>query len=142
MENQLKYLRNLFYDLFNDYGRVYVVLKYSEHARIGRRGFTEEEKEKGLVLVFTQNNNRDLQWTEDGNITTTLGFGAGNKPEKCFFGADDIISVFSPDAKVRFDRWDWLGEDESPKAEAAAGEDAIPHDDKVVPLDKFRKPKR
>ena len=142
MKNQVKYLQNLFYDLFNDYGRVYVVVKYSEHTTIGQRGFTEEEKEKGLVLVFTQSNYRDLQWTEDGSIRAKLGFGAGNRPEKCFFRADDIVSVFSPDAKVRFDRWDWLGEDESTKAETPVAEEKIPNDEKVVPLDKFRKQKK
>jgi hypothetical protein len=55
MKNQIKYLQNLFYDLLNDYGQVYLVVKYSENTKIGNRGFTEEEKKKGLALeIFNQ----------------------------------------------------------------------------------------
>ena len=30
MKNQIKYLQNLFYDLLNDYGRAFVVVKHSD----------------------------------------------------------------------------------------------------------------
>ncbi|PIV67486.1 MAG: hypothetical protein COS10_00820 [Nitrospirae bacterium CG01_land_8_20_14_3_00_44_22] len=108
MKNQLKYLQNLFYDMMNDYGRVFVVIKQSERTVIGNRGFTDEEKENGLVLAFNSKNYKTLQWTEDGSIVTTLGFGSNNKIENCFLHADDIVSVYSPDAKIKFDRWDML----------------------------------
>jgi hypothetical protein len=49
MINQIKYLQNLFYDLLNDYGRVFIMVKYSDKTIIGNRGFTDEEKEKGLL---------------------------------------------------------------------------------------------
>ncbi|PIX89737.1 MAG: hypothetical protein COZ31_00495, partial [Nitrospirae bacterium CG_4_10_14_3_um_filter_44_29] len=64
MKNQLKYLQNLFYDMMNDYGRVFVVIKQSERTVIGNRGFTDEEKENGLVLAFNSKNYKTLQWTE------------------------------------------------------------------------------
>ena len=94
--------------MMNDYGRVFVVIKQSERTVIGNRGFTDEEKENGLVLAFNSKNYKTLQWTEDGSIVTTLGFGSNNKIENCFLHSDDIISVYSPDAKIKFDRWDML----------------------------------
>ena len=141
MKRQIKYLQQLFYDLLNDYGQVYVVVKYSENSTIGNRGFTEEEKKKGLVLIFNQRNHKHLQWTGDGSVIASLGFGANNRPEKCFLHFDDIISVFSPSAKVRIDRWDmWDIEEqagESPKSVTSKSE--ISDSEKIVSLDRFRK---
>jgi hypothetical protein len=134
MKNQLKYLQYLFYELLNDYGQVYVVIKYSENSSIGNRGFTEEEKQKGLILTFNQRNHKTLQWTEEGSVITALGFGSNNKPEKCFLHFDDIVSVYSPYAKIRFDRWDMNDQAEVPE------EKKLP-DAKVVSLDRFRKTK-
>jgi hypothetical protein len=143
MKNQVRYLQNLFNDLLADYGHAYVVVRHSDNTVIGKRGFTEEEKKKGIVLVFNRKNHKNLQWTEEGSIVTALGFGAGNKPEKCFLHFDDIVSVFSPYAKVRFDRGDiW-------DAQPGAGEAGEPSgkntknisDDNVISLDRFRKTK-
>jgi hypothetical protein len=138
MKNQIKYFQHLFYELMNDYGQVYVAIKHSENSAIGNRGFTEEEKKKGLVLTFNQKNHKNLQWTDDGSIITTLGFGNNNRPEKCFLYFDDIVSVFSPYAKIRFDRWDmWDTKDQSEKPEIT--EEKKAPDEKVVSLDRFRK---
>jgi hypothetical protein len=141
MKDQVKYLQELFYELLKDYGRVYIAVRYSENSRIGNRGFTEEEKKQGIILVFNQTNHKTLQWTDEGSIVTTLGFGHGNKPEKCFFHCDDIVSVFSPDAQVRFDRWDmWKRERSAESPESAPASDAQQEQHgKVVSLDKFRK---
>ncbi len=143
MKKQVQYLQNLFYDLLNDYGKVFITVRYSEQTIIGTRGFTEEEKKKGIILVFNQRNNRNLEWTEDGSLIAMLGFGGSNKTEKCFLHSDDIISVFSPDAKVKIDRWDIWDEQvpsdkdkESPKPHA----EEI-RKEKVVSLDTFRKSK-
>ncbi len=143
MKNQIKYLQNLFYDLLNDYGEVFIVVRYSDNSTIGSRGFTEEEKKKGIVLVFNDRNYKNLQWTEDGSIITVLGFGVNNRPEKCFLHFDDIVSVFSPYAKVRFDRWDvWNIENDSEKT----GESKVPEKgksckEKIVSLTSYRKTK-
>ncbi len=134
MKNQLRYLQNLFYDLFNDYGRVFLHIKYSPQTIIGSRGFTDEEKEKGLILVFNNKNHKNLQWTEDGSIVTALGFGVTNKIENCFIHYEDIISVFSPDAMVKFDRWDIYDLKETSEKEKL-------EDEKIVSLDNFRKSK-
>jgi hypothetical protein len=140
MKSQLKYLQNLFYDLLNDFGRVYVVVKYSDNTTIGNRGFTEEEKKNGLVLIFNLKNHKSLQWNEDGSIITALGFGAANRSEKCYLHADDIVSVFSPDAQVKYDRWDIR--DAVGQSEARKGsEEEKSGEEKIVSLDGFRKTK-
>ncbi|MBA3070994.1 MAG: hypothetical protein FP829_02305 [Nitrospirae bacterium] len=140
MKNQLKYLQNLFYDMMNDYGRVFVVVKQSERTVIGSRGFTDEEKENGLVLAFNSKNYKTLQWTEDGSIVTTLGFGSNNKVENCFLHADDIISVYSPDAKIKFDRWDMMETNPDIIGTKIRNDkkDAVTKG-KIVSLDSFRK---
>lgn len=135
MKNQIRYFQNLFYDLLNDYGRVYIVVKHSDRTIIGNRGFTDEEKEKGLVLAFSQMNYKNLQWTEEGSIVATLGFGANNTPENCFLYFDDIVAVYSPDAKVIFDRWDMEDFDrDSEKLKEPKG-------GKIVSLEHFRRTK-
>ncbi|MDO8747410.1 MAG: hypothetical protein Q7J70_07105 [Thermodesulfovibrionales bacterium] len=141
MKNQLKYLQNLFYDMMNDYGRVFVVIKQSERTMIGNRGFTDEEKENGLILAFNSKNYKTLQWTEDGSIVTTLGFGSNNKVENCFLHSDDIISVYSPDAKIKFDRWDMMEtKDSLSESQKIRNDkkDAVTKG-KIVSLDSFRK---
>jgi hypothetical protein len=135
MKNQIRYFQNLFYDLLNDYGRVYIVVKHSDRTIIGNRGFTDEEKEEGLVLAFSQMNYKNLQWTEEGSIVATLGFGANNTPENCFLYFDDIVAVYSPDAKVIFDRWDMEDFDrDSEKLKEPKG-------GKIVSLEHFRRTK-
>lgn len=115
MKEQLKYARDLFYDLLNDFGRVFVVIRHSELSDMGSRGFTEEEKESGLVLVFTAKNHRDMKW-EDSGVFVTLGFGADNRLDKCFIHGDDLLAVFSPDARIKFERWDTAPENEEEQA--------------------------
>ena len=127
--------------MMNDYGRVFVVIKQSERTMIGGRGFTDEEKENGLVLAFNSKNYKTLQWTEDGCIITTLGFGSNNKAENCFLHSDDIISVYSPDAKIKFDRWDMMGTKDSLSESKKIKNDkrSAVTKGKIVSLDSFRK---
>ncbi|MEW6569985.1 MAG: hypothetical protein AB1390_02245 [Nitrospirota bacterium] len=143
MKSQLKYLQTLFYDLLNDYGRVFVLVKYSGDSIIGNRGFTEEEKRNGIVLVFSKKNYRNLKWAEDGSLTATLSFGSNNKPEKCFLAGEDIISVFSPDAKVKLDRWDIRDKMEDMKESYKTQEVEKVHrsQEKVISLNDFKKTK-
>jgi hypothetical protein len=143
MNKQIKYLQNLFYDLLNDYGQVYMVVKFSDKTVVGSRGFTEEEKAKGLVLVFNRQNHKNLRWTEEGSIIATLGFGTGNRPEKCFFYFEDIVSVFSPAAGVKFDIWNVAGDEVRPETseEHVTSEKEETRDQKIVSLDRFRKSK-
>jgi hypothetical protein len=144
MKNQVKYLQKFFYDLLNDYGRVYVLIRHSGKSFIGKRGFTEEEKKKGLVLVFNEQNYKGLEWTEEGDISATLGFGAANRAEKCFLHSDDIVSVFSPYGKIRMDRWDiWESPEEiaGEKKEPARERKRKTTADNVVEIERFRKRK-
>ena len=140
MKNQIKYLQNLFYEMLNDYGKVFIIVKYSELTKIGNRGFTAEEKEKGLILVFTNNNHRRLRWTEEGSIIASLSFGNDNRPENCFLHYDDIIAVYSPDAMVKYDRWDILNIDDTLKQQKEPQyltKEEL-RNNKVVSLDKYR----
>jgi hypothetical protein len=97
--------QHVFYELMNMAGRVYIIVRYSERVRIGNRGFTEEEKIKGIVLVF--NHAMNFRW-EDGAISAKLSFGT--TVEGCYIPSDDIVAVFSPDIDVRF-----IVGDKSPK---------------------------
>jgi len=139
IKNQIRYLKNLFCDILNDYGRVYIVVKHSERTKIGNRGFSDDEKKKGIVLVFNSQNHKTLQWTDDGSIITALGFGAGNKPENCFIYFDDILSVFSPDAGIKLDRWDIHNPEDASKNQGETKEESPAG--KIVSLDNFRKTK-
>lgn len=100
--NDLK--KQVFYELLNLAGRVFIQTRQSEKVIIGNRGFLPEEKEKGIVLVF--NRQMNFGWDDDG-ISATLVFGS-NK-EKCFIPADEILSIFSPELNAQF----WV----SPKGE-------------------------
>ncbi|MEW6067586.1 MAG: hypothetical protein AB1610_04770 [Nitrospirota bacterium] len=137
MKSQIKYLQNLFYELLNDYGRVFVIVKYSEHTIIGKRGFTDEEKEKGIVLVVNNKNHKNLQWTEDGGIAITLSFGANNRTENCFLHCDDIVALYSPDAKVKFERWDILNMENLTRKPEVSQKESF--NKKIIPLDNYRK---
>jgi hypothetical protein len=143
MKNQMRYIQNLFFDILNDYGQAYIVVRHSENTVIGARGFSAEEKKKGITLVFNQRNYKNLVWSDDGSIRATLGFGVGNKSEKCFLHSDDIMSVFSPDAKIKFDRWDvWEQKDSVMKSNSVSKSGKTEsQDEKVVSLDRFRKSK-
>jgi len=140
MKDQIKYLKNLFYDILNDFGRVFVVVRYSDRTVIGNRGFSDDEKEKGMILVFTLKNHRSLFWNEDGSISVKLSFGVQNRLEECFLYCDDIFALYSPDARIKFDRWDvWYVDTAGREETAKDGEQEESPDSKVIQLDKFRK---
>jgi len=95
------------------------------------------------VLVFTRQNHKNLKWTEEGSVIATLGFGTGNRPEKCFFYFSDIISVFSPAAGVKFDIWNVAADEDNPETSERP---QVPvkdktRDQKIVSLESFRKTK-
>jgi hypothetical protein len=93
--NNLK--RHVFFEFLNHSGRAFVLVRYSDDVILGNRGFTAEEKENGIVLVF--NSRMNFLWDEYG-ITATLVFGTS--PQKCFIPADDIIAVYSPELNAEF----------------------------------------
>jgi len=104
MKKQVSYLQKLFYDLWNDFGSVYLIVNNSERTQIGKRGFTEDEKKHGLILVFNDKTNNKLDWDEEGNLSCVLAFGT--RKEDIYIHHDDLIGVFSPDAGVQFLRGD------------------------------------
>jgi hypothetical protein len=88
--------RDVFYRLLDMEGRVFVLVQYSKDVVMGRRGFTEQEEENGIVLVF----NKDMRFTwDEGGINASLVFGG--VLQKCYIPSRDIIAIYSPDAKVQ-----------------------------------------
>jgi len=138
MKKQIAYLQRLFYDLWNDFGSAYVLVRYSERTVIGRRGFTDEEKKNGLVLVFNSKTNNRLEWDGDGNMTCVLAFGATR--EDVSIHHDDLIGLFSPEAGVQFLRTGTAGERSSlePETRPAPDRDG---DNQIVSLTDFKKRK-
>ena len=135
MKKQVEYLQRLFYDIWNDFGCVYLVVKHSSKTRIGKRGFTEEEMKKGMILVFNNKTNNTLNWDTDGNLSCVLAFGASR--EDIYVDHDDLVGVLSQDAGVHF-----LRSDES-REPAASPETHTEHVDskQVVSMSNFRKRK-
>ena len=134
MKKQVEYLQRLFYDIWNDFGSVYLLVKYSSRTNIGKRGFTEEEKEQGLILVFNNKTSNTLDWDAEGNLTCVLAFGTHK--EDVYVHHDDLQGVFSPDAGVQF-----LRTDVSKETEASPGKDDGHDDKQVVSISKFKKRK-
>ena len=137
MKKQVSYLQKLFYDIWNDFGSVYLVVHYSGRTRIGKRGFTDEEKTRGLVLVFNNKTNADLNWDAEGNLSCVLAFGA--RKEDVHIHHDDLRGLFSPEAKVQFLRNDGDDDVSAGPGPAPAGEETAPDKQHVISIDKFRK---
>jgi len=135
MKKQVEYLQRLFYDIWNDFGTVYLLVKYSGNTIIGKRGFTEEEMKRGLVLAFNNKTNTKLDWDEEGNLFCVLAFGASK--EDITIHHDDLLGVFSTQAGVQFLRSD-VGSEPAASPEKDAG-----HGDakQVVSMSEFRKRK-
>jgi len=133
MKKQVEYLQRLFYDIWNDFGSVYLIVKYSGRTIIGKRGFTEEEKKQGLILVFNNQTNNKLTWDAEGNVTCILAFGT--RKEDIFIHHDDLLGVFSSEAKVQFVRSD-AGAEPPAAPDKNAGEVDI---GQVVSISSFRK---
>ncbi len=93
--NNLK--KHVFFELLSLAGRVFILVRYSDNVVLGKRGFSAEEKENGIVLVF--NPKMNFSWDEYG-ITVTLVFGTS--PQKCFIPVEDITAIYSPELNAQF----------------------------------------
>ena len=131
MKKQVEYLQKLFYDLWNDFGKVYLLVRYSGNSVIRTRGFTEEEQEQGLVLVFNNKTNNRMEWDGEGNISCVLAFGT--RREEVYLHHDDLLGVFSPEAGVQFVRSDVGKESKEEQGTEDSGKD------RVVSMNNFRK---
>ena len=135
MKKQIEYLQRFFYDLWNDFGSVYLLVKYSDRTRIGKRGFTEQEKKQGLVLVFNNKTNERQEWDNEGNLSCVLAFG--ERKEDVFIHQDDLLGVFSPEAAVQFLRSD-ISKEQPPAQKPDVEQGSAKQ---VVSLSKFKKQK-
>jgi len=133
MKKQVEYLQRLFYDIWNDFGSVYLLVNYSSRTSIGKRGFTEEERKQGLVLVFNNKTNNTLDWDAEGNLNCVLAFGT--RKEDIYIHHDDLLGVLSREAGVQF-----LRSDTGSAPAASPGPDAARADaSQVVSMSNFRK---
>lgn len=140
MKKQIEYLQKLFYDIWNDFGSVYLLVKHSDRTIIGKRGFTEEEMKQGLVLVFNNKTNTRLEWDPEGNVSCVLAFGT--RKEDVYIHHDDLLGVFSPEAKVQFVRSDSGSQASKEEPEAAPKPEEQRSDAKqVVSISDFKKRK-
>ena len=89
--------KTVFFEMLDMAGRVFIVVRYSEQVIIGNRGFTEDERKNGIVLVF--NRSMNFSW-DDSGIITTLVFGTS--PQKCFIPIEDIAAIYSPELNAQF----------------------------------------
>ncbi len=125
----------MFYEMLDLAGRVFVVARYSEDVIIGNRGFTEDEKKNGIVLVF--NASMSFSW-DDAGISSTLVFGTS--PQKCYIPADDIVAIYSPELNSQFiTAASPPAETEGEKDKALAGQREEEAGSKVVKVDFTRK---
>jgi hypothetical protein len=135
MKKQVEYLQRLFYDIWNDFGSVYLVVKDSGRTSIGKRGFTEEEHKQGLILVFNDKTSAALDWDPEGNLSCVLAFGI--RREDVYIHHEDLLAVYSPEAKVQFLRSDMGEEPAAAPATDAGRSDAR----QVVSIKNFKKRK-
>jgi hypothetical protein len=120
--------KQVFFEMLNLAGRVFVAVGYGDDVVIGNRGFLPPEKEKGIILVFNQKMN--FTWDDEG-ITATLVFGT--TPEKCYIPQGRIITIFSPELNAQFSSFP-QNETSSQRA-VKEGSEKLVADEKVIKVD-------
>ncbi|MBF0591994.1 MAG: hypothetical protein HQL02_07890 [Nitrospirae bacterium] len=93
--NDLK--KDVFYDILEIVGRVFIIVKYSEDVLIGNRGFINDEKQEGIMLVF--NARMNFAWNDDV-LDATLVFGT--TAQQCIIPVQYIIAIYSPELQTQF----------------------------------------
>ena len=123
--------KQVFFDMLDIAGRVFVAVGYGDDVVIGKRGFLPQEKEKGIILVFNQK--MKFTWDDKG-ITATLVFGS--TPERCFIPQEMIMNIFSPELNAQFSTFP-----QGKTADKTAQEDdeKTPAEEKVIRVDFGRK---
>jgi hypothetical protein len=121
--NDLK--RYIFFDFMDKTGRAFVLVRYSENVMLGNRGFTKDEMQNGIILIF--NSRMKFTW-DDYGISATLVFGTS--PQKCFIPPADIIAVYSPELNAQFVT------SQAQKGENVDTPESVPEDIGLLPLKK------
>ncbi len=116
--NELK--KTIFNEMLDMAGRVFIVARHSDSVIIGNRGFTQEEKQNGIVLVF--NKSMNFTW-DDSGISSTLVFGTS--PQKCFVPSDDIVAIYSPELQSQFMTAPKTNNRDAAEAEEEAGPNVV-----------------
>jgi hypothetical protein len=120
--------KQVFFDMLNLAGRVFVAVGYGDDVVIGKRGFLPQEKEKGIILVFNQK--MKFAWDDEG-ITATLVFGT--TPQKCYIPQGRIMTIYSPELNAQFTTFP---QNETSAQHAIKEEsEKLSADDKVIKVD-------
>jgi len=93
MQNAFKYLKEMFHRWLTEFGEVHLAVRYSDNTKLGTRGFTTAEKEKGIILYFDKSNHAHLTWSATGDLQVVLSFGS--QQENCFICRSDIVGVYT-----------------------------------------------
>ena len=89
--------KQIFYDMLDLSGRVFIHVRFSEKVIIGERGFLPEEQQRGIILVL----NKGMHFTWDvGGISAELIFGS--TVQRCYIPSEAIISLVSPELNAQF----------------------------------------
>ncbi len=94
MKNKIK--EKVLYDILDAVGKVMVVVQYSEDVYIGNRGFTKEEKEKGLLIIL----NKTQKWVWKNGIEGNFIFGELGV-QQCFIPVDSIVGIISQELRLQ-----------------------------------------
>jgi hypothetical protein len=129
--------KQIFYDMLDMAGRVFITVRHGEDVIVGRRGFLPQEKEKGIILVF--NRGMTFTWNEEG-ISATLAFGS--TAEKCFIPLDNIMTIFSPELNAQFTVFSEKKQNAGPQPGDDRTGEAAGSDEKVIKVDFSRKKQR
>ncbi|MFA5353999.1 MAG: ClpXP protease specificity-enhancing factor SspB [Thermodesulfovibrionales bacterium] len=135
--NRLK--KHVFTEIMDIAGRVFVLVRYSPAVVIGNRGFTDDEKVNGIILVF--NPRMKFIWDEEG-LSATLVFGSS--PQKCFVPAGEIIAIYSPELGAQFMASPESSDDEEEDEKAGETSEVVSSDEehKVIKVDFSKKAKK
>ncbi|MBF0345811.1 MAG: hypothetical protein HQL06_16480 [Nitrospirae bacterium] len=134
--NELK--SKIFYDILNMVGRVFVIVKYSDNVQVGNRGFTKEEKEDGLTLVF--NSSMNFVWQDD-ILEAKLVFGTTS--QRCVIPVQYIVAIYSPELQTQFvTTYKPLEDVVTPQVEETTEDVVQGVEDNIVKVDFTRKKKK
>jgi hypothetical protein len=105
--------KQIFHDMLDLAGRVFIHVRFSDKVVIGERGFFPEEQQRGIILVL----NKGMHFTwDDGGISAELIFGS--TVQQCFIPSDAIISLVSPELNAQFSITPQEPEKDVPKVKA------------------------
>lgn len=91
--------RNLICSVVDNYLKFFIHISPHKDVIIGNRGLLEEEKTRGIVLVFGEHSYRNLTVSEEF-ISVTMKFSG--KWEEVFIPYDAVVAIFNDPINPEF----------------------------------------